>query len=184
MIVGMVSGLMYPFSSDLLVRLKIDDVVDAVPVHFVSGLWGTLAVGLLSEPTLTQKVTGTSEHPGLFYSLVAGHFDASLLACQLIGLVFILAWTTLLMVPFFLGLHQLDWFRSESLEEIVGLDLVFNHGKKCDEDGEQGMRDEYLSAYEEYKVKQIERRGLGRHGGSRSDGRSVGSAMSSDFMDT
>jgi ammonium transporter, Amt family len=181
MVVGTVSGLMYPFSSDMLVRLKIDDVVDATPVHFVSGLWGALAVGFLSDPTLTTKVTGISGHPGFFYSLAGGHGDASLLACQVIGLVFILAWTTITMVPFFLGLHALNWFRTESIEEIVGLDTVFNLGTEDHEsDPNVGMRDEYLTAYEEYKVKQLERRGLKRHGGSKSDARSLGSAMTLD----
>jgi ammonium transporter, Amt family len=186
MIVGAVSGLLYPLSSDLLIRLKLDDVVDATPVHFVSGLWGTLSVGFLSDPTLTMKVTGTSGHGGFFYSLAEGHSDASLLACQVIGLIFVIGWTTFTMLPFFLGLHKLNWFRAESLEEIVGLDFVFNHGKKDGEsdDHDEGMRDEYLIAYEEYKVKQIERLGPRRHGGSRSDARSLASGMSSEFMDT
>ncbi|MGB7339364.1 MAG: ammonium transporter [Phototrophicaceae bacterium] len=35
--------------SELLVRLKIDDVVDAIPVHLGAGIWGTLAVGIFGD---------------------------------------------------------------------------------------------------------------------------------------
>ncbi|CAB9521576.1 Ammonium transporter 1 member [Seminavis robusta] len=186
-IVGLVAGIMYPLASDLLIWLKIDDVVDAIPVHFVGGLWGALAVGLLSEPELTRKVTGTSHHPGFFYSLSEGHSDARLLGCQTIGVLCIIGWNTVTMLPFFLGLHRLNWFRTEAVEEIVGLDLCFNdlsHHKGEDIEQENQMRDEYLVAYEEYKLKQVQRK---KHGGSTSDARSIrsgGSGISSQFVDT
>ena len=34
------------FSTKLLFKLKIDDVVGAIPAHLVAGVWGTLAVPL------------------------------------------------------------------------------------------------------------------------------------------
>ncbi len=40
------------FAVRLLDRLKIDDVVGAIPVHLCAGIWGTLAV-LLTNPGAT-----------------------------------------------------------------------------------------------------------------------------------
>lgn len=80
-------------ASDLLIAMKIDDAVDAVPVHCVGGLWGLLAVGLLSAPERTRQAYLTDAHPGFFYSLAEGHNDARLLACQVLGILFIFGWT-------------------------------------------------------------------------------------------
>ena len=43
-IIGAVGGLVCTLATRLLERLKIDDVVGAIPAHLVSGIWGTLAV--------------------------------------------------------------------------------------------------------------------------------------------
>ena len=39
------------FSTQLLFKLKIDDVVGAIPAHLVAGVWGTLAVPLTNGDT-------------------------------------------------------------------------------------------------------------------------------------
>ena len=56
---GLIAGVLYLWSSDMLIFFKLDDVVDAVPVHFVSGVWGCLVVGLLSEPEGMGEAYGT-----------------------------------------------------------------------------------------------------------------------------
>ncbi len=43
-IIGAVGGLIVVFTVPLLDKLKIDDVVGAIPVHLIAGIWGTLAV--------------------------------------------------------------------------------------------------------------------------------------------
>jgi Amt family ammonium transporter len=48
-IIGIIAGIIVTFGIDLLDHLKIDDPVGAIPVHLLCGIWGTLAVGLLSE---------------------------------------------------------------------------------------------------------------------------------------
>mmetsp|Transcript_89286 Transcript_89286/g.174742 ORF Transcript_89286/g.174742 Transcript_89286/m.174742 type:complete len:454 (-) Transcript_89286:116-1477(-) len=49
-IIGCIGGFVYQGTSMLLTMLKIDDVVDAVPVHCACGLWGLLALGLFGNP--------------------------------------------------------------------------------------------------------------------------------------
>jgi len=68
---------------------------------------------------------GTDEHVGWFYSLGRGSFDATLLGNQILATGFIFGWVTCTMWPFFLTLNYLGWFRADSLEELVGLDLSY-----------------------------------------------------------
>jgi Amt family ammonium transporter len=51
-IIGGIGGLVMLGVSALLVRLKIDDAVDAIPVHLAAGIWGTLAAGIFGDPEL------------------------------------------------------------------------------------------------------------------------------------
>ena len=44
MLTGAVGGVIVVFAVPLLDKLKIDDVVGAIPVHLFAGIWGTLAV--------------------------------------------------------------------------------------------------------------------------------------------
>ena len=43
-IIGGIGGAIVVFGSQLLIKLKIDDVVGAIPVHLFAGIWGTFAV--------------------------------------------------------------------------------------------------------------------------------------------
>ncbi|WP_419918949.1 ammonium transporter [Candidatus Poriferisocius sp.] len=43
-VIGAVGGLLCTMGIKLLEKLKLDDVVGAVPAHLISGIWGTLAV--------------------------------------------------------------------------------------------------------------------------------------------
>jgi len=55
-LIGAIGGLVGLGGAWLLARLKIDDVVNAVPSHLFAGIWGTLAVALLGD--LTRLGTG------------------------------------------------------------------------------------------------------------------------------
>ena len=48
-VVGIVAAVVMQAVALALERLKIDDAIDAVPVHLGAGVWGTLAVGLLGD---------------------------------------------------------------------------------------------------------------------------------------
>ena len=45
-IIGAVGGAIVVFAVPLLDKLKLDDVVGAIPVHLIAGIWGTLIVPL------------------------------------------------------------------------------------------------------------------------------------------
>ncbi len=48
--IGAVAGVMMFFATLALEKLRIDDAVGAFPVHGCGGVWGTLAIPLLSDP--------------------------------------------------------------------------------------------------------------------------------------
>ena len=45
-LIGGVGGVIVVFAVPMLDKMKIDDVVGAIPVHLIAGIWGTLAVAL------------------------------------------------------------------------------------------------------------------------------------------
>ena len=170
--IGLVAGVLYLLGSDFLIKLRLDDAVDAIPVHGVNGVWGCIAVGLLSHPDRLLQAFGTDEHPGFFYSLARGDANARLLGCQTIGVLFVFGWTFVTMLPFFLWLNFMGWFRSESVQELVGLDIAY-HGGGAAAGGDNMMtapedevRDEYLDAYQKYRQSMMTKRN--KRGGDRS----------------
>ena len=48
-LIGGIGGVIVVFAVPLLDKLKIDDVVGAIPVHLFAGIWGTIAVVLTNE---------------------------------------------------------------------------------------------------------------------------------------
>ena len=50
-IIGAIGGVIVVVGTKLLFKLKIDDVVGAIPVHFFAGIWGTLAVPITNTDT-------------------------------------------------------------------------------------------------------------------------------------
>ena len=58
LIIGAVGGVIVVFTVPLLDKLKIDDVVGAIPVHGFAGIWGTFAVVLTGTSTVGPQVLG------------------------------------------------------------------------------------------------------------------------------
>ena len=126
--IGIVSGWVYVGASSLLVQMRIDDAVDAIPVHLFNGIWGCLATGLLAKPSRVAAVYGSSIHAGWFYSWAQESGDANLLLCQVMGVLFIIGWTSIVMVPFFLILRLCNLLRVDPEEEKKGLDISHHKG--------------------------------------------------------
>ena len=60
-------------SQQLLVNLKIDDVVDASPVHLGCGIWGAIATTFLCNPKTFRDsfstITNVDNGYGIFYDV-------------------------------------------------------------------------------------------------------------------
>lgn len=130
LVIGIIGGFVYYGFSKLLIKLKIDDAVDAVPVHFACGIWGCIAVGFFADPALMSVAGFNGDVPGIFYG-----GDGSLLACEICGVLWIIGWCGVLMTPFFIALKVLGLFRVDPQEEKVGLDISHHHGAAYDMSG-------------------------------------------------
>ncbi|WP_262695221.1 ammonium transporter [Kordiimonas aquimaris] len=70
-LIGLVGGTLVVFAVPFLDKLKIDDVVGAISVHLVCGIWGTLAVPITnSEVPFSSQLTGVIA-VGLFVSVTS-----------------------------------------------------------------------------------------------------------------
>mmetsp|Transcript_31764 Transcript_31764/g.66308 ORF Transcript_31764/g.66308 Transcript_31764/m.66308 type:complete len:528 (+) Transcript_31764:211-1794(+) len=129
LVIGVLAGILFLFSSRALVRFRIDDAVDAVPVHMSNGVWGGIAVGLFATKSRLEQVYGEVSDQGVF---MGG--NGTLLGVQFCGILFVIGWVTTFMFPFFCILNYLGWFRCDVLNEIAGLDLSYHGAKYGDVD--------------------------------------------------
>ena len=95
-VIGGVGGVIVVFVVPLLDKLQLDDVVGAIPVHLVAGIWGTIAVVLTNA-------------------------DASL-STQLYGIVVIGAFTFIVSAALWYVLAMTIGIRVSEEDEIAGLD--------------------------------------------------------------
>jgi len=142
-IIGLIAGWLYLWSSALLVSLRIDDAVDAIPVHMVNGIWGVLSVGFLARPERIELAYGTEGYGGWFYN----PGDGRLLAAQVCEVLFIIGWTLITLFPFFIWLNYKGWLRADSLDELVGLDISYHGGSSHAKENGYGMAKEFLNSY-------------------------------------
>jgi Amt family ammonium transporter len=56
--IGGVGGAIVVFAVPFLDKMKIDDVVGAIPVHLFCGVWGTIAVVFYGDTTIAAQLTG------------------------------------------------------------------------------------------------------------------------------
>lgn len=95
-LIGAVGGVIVVFAVPFLDRLKIDDVVGAIPVHLLAGIWGTLAVPLTNA-------------------------DASF-GTQLMGIVIVGAFTLVVSAVVWGIIDRLVGIRVSAEDEVAGLD--------------------------------------------------------------
>ena len=96
LLTGAVGGVIVVFAVPMLDKMKIDDVVGAIPVHLVAGIWGTLAVA--------------------FYT---GNWTA-----QIIGIVAIGAFVFVTSLVVWIILKGIMGLRPSEEDEIRGLDVA------------------------------------------------------------
>jgi Amt family ammonium transporter len=120
LLIGFVAGAIVVGGVLLVERIGIDDPVGAIAAHGMSGLWGTLALGFLTVPTLAENLaTGSG---GLLYT-----GSAHQLGVQALGLAAVGAFTFAASFVLLLAL-KLTWgIRTEETVETAGLD-VSEHG--------------------------------------------------------
>ena len=110
-VIGVVGAFLYQGTSMLLRKLKIDDVVDAFPVHGACGIWGVLALGLFGDPA--DGIGGN----GLFYG-------GDQLRVQCMAVLLIIAWTGTISLVVFAPLRKLGMLRLGDDFQDIGADIM------------------------------------------------------------
>ena len=119
-LIGAIGGVICVLASKMLVALRIDDPLDAFPVHGACGTWGVIAVGLFCSEDYTYNM---DKHAGLFTS-----GDGALLGIQLVGILSIASWVGGLMAILFFALKTVGLLRADPHDEDAGMDISEHEG--------------------------------------------------------
>eukprot|EP00904_Undaria_pinnatifida_P000757 jgi/Undpi1/10682/HiC_scaffold_29.g13130.m1 len=120
LVVGFVAGFVYNASSALLLKLQIDDVVDASPVHMFCGAWGVLAAGLLAEKDNYGEAYYSERQGdccGAFYGCGGKQF-----AANLVFVLAVLGWSGICSTLMFLFAKYTVGLRVTKEVESMGMD--------------------------------------------------------------
>ena len=108
-VIGFIASIVYSCSCRLLTAINIDDPIEASAVHCFCGMWGVVAVGFFDKER------------GLFSGAEDGKFNFFI--WQVIGLILIFLWSSIISGLYFYFMHRLKLLRVGLLDEIVGLDI-------------------------------------------------------------
>lgn len=122
-VIGAIGAMVYIGAAMLLLVLKIDDPLEAFPIHGATGAWGAIAVGFFNVERY-QIAAGLDKHKiwGAFFG-----GGGKLLGANILAVVVIAAWTLILITPLFVVLKAAGILRISAEEEIIGND-VSKHG--------------------------------------------------------
>lgn len=118
-IIGMTSAWFYYLAHCLLLKLKIDDPLDASPIHGFCGVWGLLCVGIFC----TDKNVQYAAYPNTNDACGRGEQ----FGVQIVGAICIVVWTMVTSGIVFFGIKYTMGLRVSELIEDVGMD-VSEHG--------------------------------------------------------
>jgi Amt family ammonium transporter len=126
LIIGLTGGIFYIGASAFTLKvLRIDDPLDATPVHAGLGMYGLIMGGFFASKQFMAEYRGEPESDdfaGVFYG-----GNGKLLACQVVEIVVIMAWVAAFIGPYFYFLKVMGWFRISTEAEEIGLDAS-SHG--------------------------------------------------------
>ncbi|CAN0515357.1 unnamed protein product [Ectocarpus sp. 12 AP-2014] len=119
MVIGIISGFVYTYSSKMLVMFKIDDVVDAIPVHCFCGAWGVFAASLFA----------TKDNYGMAYydraDKCAGAFyggAGNAVGANFVFILAVIAWVVATCMALFMGINMTVGMRVDKEMEQIGMD--------------------------------------------------------------
>lgn len=134
--------------SKLLLKVGIDDPLEASPMHMGGGIWGVLATGMFSTREGIKEafnLDNDAVHSGLQFGT------------QLLGMVCIMAWTMSITFILFTVLKKTVGIRVEAQQEHAGLDAGLHeqtaYGRDIDDlgaGGINGMREPMMAATDDY----------------------------------
>lgn len=120
-VIGLVAGVLVVVAAEFVERIRIDDAVGAFAVHGACGIFGTLAIGLFGEASLT--IVGPMAGKG---GLLTGG-GLELLGVQALGSLSTIVYVGITTVIMFGLLKAINRLRVHAKADAVGID-VYEHG--------------------------------------------------------
>jgi Amt family ammonium transporter len=127
-IIGFIAGVLVVFAVGFFDRIKLDDPVGALSVHLVNGIFGTLALGLFAQKSVTVGIAGIAEADALDGLFFGGGLD--LFLTQAKGVLAVGAFTFVGSLIVWLVIRKLMGVRVSKEEETRGLDIG-EHGMEA-----------------------------------------------------
>ncbi|MFV0285223.1 MAG: ammonium transporter [Demequina sp.] len=124
LVIGFFAGVLSAIGVGLKYKFGYDDSLDVVGVHLVSGLWGTLAIGLLA----TESAAGAFGANGLFYG-----GGLSQLGAQALAAVITIVYSAIATLIIGLAIKYTIGLRVSEEVEVSGIDLA-EHGETAYEE--------------------------------------------------
>jgi len=122
-IIGFVGGILYVGWSSFILKVKIDDPIDAISIHLGCGTWSVLAVGLFATKHEMERVyTDRNVTYGLFYG--GGFYQLGMQFIMVFAIILFIGSTSFTMYYILRRYHKL---RIDPDTELAGLDNA-NHG--------------------------------------------------------
>ncbi len=117
--IGVIASLASYNAMKWRIRRGIDETLDAWAVHGVSGLWGSIAVGVFANPVVSGKT-------GLLYALAMGEplVGGAQLASQVLTSIATIAYVALVTAMVYYVVEKLVGWRVPEEAEYAGLDAT------------------------------------------------------------
>jgi len=131
-VIGVIAGFVYYGASKLLIKLEIDDVVDASPVHLCCGAWGVIAAGFFATQddygnayyaTYDNGEDRAKQCAGVFYG-----GDGSQLGANIVFVLVIVSYVGACSVLLFGTIKHTIGMRVDAVHEEMGLDK-YHHSR-------------------------------------------------------
>merc|ERR1712232_1493878 len=133
--IGLIGGLLYTGTSELVKKVRIDDPLDAFAIHGVCGAWGTMAAALFDWGKGFDHVHGWSgwdcmreSEGGPCLKGVGGQ----LVVANLVEIISICAWVAVLSCFIFLPLRLLRMLKASDEDQDLGMDALHYPHKAYD----------------------------------------------------
>jgi ammonium transporter, Amt family len=110
--IGCAGGLAYLLADELLLKLKIDDAVSAVPVHGAAGLVGILLAGVFAAPEYLTSLSATLGHAVTRWEVIG---------IQALGAGVCAMWAYMAGFLMWTFIQRISLLRVTDDEELVGL---------------------------------------------------------------
>jgi Amt family ammonium transporter len=108
-VIGIIGGIFYSIFSKIILKLNIDDPIEATAVHYINGVWGIIACAVFDRKR----------------GFVAGsNYEEGFLGIQMAGIVAVSAWSVAWCIIIMLPCYLTNWHKYHPAVELLGVGIL------------------------------------------------------------